>query len=149
MNTTRLPLDFKEFLKSLNEQNVKYLLVGGYAVGYYGYPRATADIDVWIASDPQNAARVVAALKAFGFEVQGLSPDLFLAPDRIVRMGVAPMRIEILTSVSGVAFDTCYAERKPVVMDGIEVSLISLRHLKQNKAASGRHKDLDDLEHLP
>jgi predicted nucleotidyltransferase len=149
MATTRLPSDFKEFLKLLNSNQVEYLLIGGYAVGYYGYSRATADMDIWIAIHPQNAARMMAALGAFGFNVPELSADLFLQKDRIIRMGVPPLRIEIMTTISGVRFEECYRERVIDTLDEVEVSLISLHHLKVNKAASGRHKDLDDLEHLP
>ena len=144
-----LPLDFKEFLKLLNAQKAEYLLIGGYAVGYYGYPRATADIDIWIAIDPQNAAKVVAVLKEFGFDVPGLSTELFLKEDQIIRMGIPPLRIEVTTTISGVTFDECYAERQTAMLDDVEVNLISLKHLKINKKASGRYKDLNDLENLP
>jgi len=143
-----LPPDFKEFLRLLNEHRVEYLLIGGYAVGYYGYPRATNDMDIWIAARPDNAARMVTVLREFGFHTPQLSEDLFLS-DKIVRMGVPPMRLEILTTISGVQFDECYAEREVKLIDAVPVNLISLHHLKRNKQASGRHKDLDDLEHLP
>jgi hypothetical protein len=125
------------------------LLIGGYAVGYYGYPRATADMDIWIAIQPHNASRVVAVLKDFGFDVPGLSPDLFLKEGQIIRMGEPPLRIEIATTISGVKFDECFAERKTEVFDGVPVNIISLKHLKVNKQASGRYKDLNDLENLP
>lgn len=144
-----LPDDFKEFLKLLNAQEVEYLLIGGYAVGYYGYPRVTADIDIWIAINPQNAAKVVTVLKDFGFDLPELSSELFLKANQIVRMGVPPLRIEITTGISGVNFDECYAARQIVMLDDVEVKLISLNHLKINKKASGRHKDLNDLENLP
>jgi predicted nucleotidyltransferase len=144
-----LPIDFKEFLRLLNEKSVRYLLIGGYAVGFYGYPRATNDIDLWIAVAPDNAERVVAALRDFGFDTPELSTALFLTPNRIVRMGIPPMRIEISTGISGVDFDQCYDERVAAEIDGVAVTIISLRHLKLNKRASGRHKDLNDLENLP
>lgn len=149
MATTQLPPDFKDFLRSLNENRVEYLLIGGHAVGYHGYPRATADMDVWVAVRPENAARLVKAVEQFGFASEELRPELFLTPNEIVRMGVPPLRIEIATSISGVSFDECYAERVVTTLDGIEVSLISLKHLRINKRASGRHKDLNDLENLP
>lgn len=138
-----------EFLRLLNVHKVEYLLIGGYAVGYHGYPRATQDMDIWIAIHPKNAKRVVAALREFGFDMPELSPDLFLQDQRIVRMGVPPLRIEIATAISGVHFKECYRKRVTDVIDGIKVNFISLRHLKINKKASGRHRDLDDLEHLP
>src|SRR5215475_8749269 len=105
-----LPPDFKEFLRLLNTHDVEYLLIGGYAVGYHGYPRATNDLDIWIAVHPDNAERVTRALREFGFDVPGLSSKLFLDDKRIVRMGVPPLRIEVMTSISGVAFEECYAE---------------------------------------
>ena len=144
----RLPPDFKEFLRLLHAHRVEYLLIGGYAVGYHGYPRATNDMDIWIAARPENAARMVSVLQEFGFHPPELSPEFFLS-DHIIRMGYPPIRIEITTTISGVQFDECYPARILSVLDGIEVSLIDLDHLKRNKRASGRHKDLDDLEHLP
>ncbi len=144
-----LPPDFKEFLALLNAHDVEYLLIGGYAVGYHGYPRATHDMDVWVGVSPTNAVRMVSALCAFGFDLPELSAALFLKKDSLVRMGVSPMRLEILTGISGVHFDSCYAERIVDEIDGIPVNIIGLRHLKVNKKASGRHKDLDDLENLP
>ena len=144
-----LPPDFKEFLKLLNSHGCEYLLIGGYAVGYHGYPRATNDLDVWIARTPENAARIMTALQEFGFTTPDLSEELFLQEKNIIRMGVPPIRIEILTSISGVDFEECYSERIIDTLDGVEVVLITLEHLKKNKRASGRFKDLDDLEHLP
>jgi predicted nucleotidyltransferase len=148
MATIQLPPDFKEFLRLLNSHQVEYLLIGGYAVGYYGYPRATADMDIWIATQPENAAKVVEVLQEFGFGVEDLTPDLFLKAEQIIRMGVPPVRVELLTTISGVSFEECYAARQIDILDGVEVALISLEHLKINKKASGRYKDLNDLENL-
>jgi hypothetical protein len=144
-----LPPDFKEFLRLLNARQVEYLLIGGYAVSYYGYPRATADMYIWVAMNLENAQKVVAVLREYGFDLPELSPELFLEEDRIIRMGIPPLRLELITSISGVRFEECYAERVSVMIDDVEVSLISLRHLKLNKKASGRYKDMDDLENLP
>jgi len=144
-----LASDYKEFLRLLRAHGVEYLLIGGWAVGYYGYPRATYDLDVWIATSPANAARVVRALADFGFDVPSLSSDLFLQPDKIVRMGVEPKRIELMTSKSGVQFEECYRDRLETTLDKEPVSLINLHHLRLNKKASGRLKDLADLEQLP
>ena len=148
MATIPLPPDFSAFLKLLSEHKVKYLLIGGYAVGYYGYVRATADMDVWVPRERANAERLVAALQEFGFGVPELKAELFLKKDQVIRMGVPPMRIEIGTSISGVEFEECYAERVVEEWDDVEVSIISLEKLKENKRASGRLKDLTDLEHL-
>jgi len=149
MATTHLPSDFKEFLKLLNAHKVEYLLVGGYAVGYYGYPRATTDMDIWIAINPENAERVVTILKEFGFKPAELSPELFLKEWQIIRLGVPPVRIELATTISGVDFDESYGERVVDEIDGVKVNLISLKHLKINKKAAGRLQDLADLEKLP
>lgn len=144
----QLPPDFSEFLKLLNVHGVEYLLIDGYAVAYYGYPRATADMDIWIAIAPNNAQKMCTVLEEFGMPVSELQPTMFLAADKIVRMGVPPLRLEILTSISGVAFAEAYAARQAVDIHGVSVSLINRTHLIQNKRASGRHKDLDDVEHL-
>jgi predicted nucleotidyltransferase len=149
MATTHLPLDFKEFLKLLAAHKVEYLLIGGYAVGYYGYPRATADMDIWIAMHPANSERIVTVLKEFGFDLPELSPQLFLKEWQVIRLGVPPVRIELATTISGVNFSECYAQRVVDVLDGVKVNLISLKNLKANKKASGRHHDLSDLENLP
>lgn len=149
MAAINLPPDFRDFLKLLNAHQVEYLLIGGYAVAYHGYPRATADMDIWIAIHPQNAKKLIAALNEFGLDLPELTPEIFLTAEQIIRMGVPPVRIEIATTISGVDFAECYAARLVDVLDGIEVNLISLAHLKANKKAAGRHKDLDDLENLP
>jgi hypothetical protein len=149
MATIRLPPDFKEFLQLLNAHQVEYLLVGGYAVGYHGYPRATVDMDIWIGKGPSTAVKMVEVLREFGFDVPNLSADLFLKDDQIVRMGVPPIRLEIFTSIPGVRFEECYPARVVGEIDGVPVSLINLRDLKTNKKASGRNKDLADLENLP
>lgn len=146
---THLPRDFKEFLQLLNSKQVEYLLVGGYAVSYHGYPRATGDMDIWIAIHPCNAERVVEALKEFGFGLPDLSEDMFLAEQRIIRMGMPPFRIEVFTTISGVDFDVCYAHRVTDIVDGVEIKFISLKDLKINKESSGRPKDVNDLINLP
>ncbi|MBF8283549.1 MAG: hypothetical protein A2W37_13250 [Chloroflexi bacterium RBG_16_63_12] len=149
MEASTLPNDFKEFLQSLNAERVEYLLIGGYAVGYYGYPRYTADIDFWIARRQDNAERVVKALKQFGFDMPENELALFMRERSVARMGVPPMRIEITNHIDGVQFDECYARRVVDKIDGVQVSLISLDDLKTNKRAVGRLKDLADLENLP
>jgi hypothetical protein len=149
MESIEFPDDFSEFLKLLNDHNVEYLLVGGFAVAVHGYPRATADMDVWIRRRRLNAERLVESLREFGFDHDELVPELFLESQRIIRMGEAPLRIEILTEIDGVEFEQC-AERSEIVTVGEErVPVISLNDLKINKRASGRAKDLDDLENLP
>src|ERR1035438_6449124 len=143
-----LARDFKEFLKSFNANRVEYLLIGGYAVGIYGHVRATNDLDIWVKVSAENAARIDRALRDFGFAAAELTSDLFLAPNHVVRLGVPPIRIEILTSISGVEFESCYAERETIRIEEIVVHVISLARLRENKAASARAKDLADLEAL-
>jgi len=145
----QLPDDFKEFLKLLNANGVEYLLVGGFAVGFYGHPRATNNIDIWIATNQINADRMVGVLQEFGIGTHDLNAGLFLRDSTILRMGVPPVRIEVLTSISGVTFNECFRERVIGKLDGVDVTLISLNMLKKNKLAAGRFKDLNDLEHLP
>ena len=149
MATMKIPKDFKEFLKLLNANNVKYLLIGGYAVGYYGYPRPTGDMDIWIRIDEENAEKTVKALNEFGFFSPTLTKELLLREKQIVRMGIAPFRLEVSTFIDGVEFDECFDEKEVVDLDDVQINLISLKHLKINKKASGRYKDLNDLENLP
>lgn len=144
----RLQPDFKEFLNLLNARQVEYLVIGGYAVGYYGYPRATADFNIWVAIHPKNAELVIQVLEEFGFPITDANKEQFLKVNQIFRMGVPPVRLEITTSISGVTFEECFKDRVIADLDGVRVNLISLEHLKLNKKASGRFKDLNDLEHL-
>ena len=149
MPTLHLPQDFKEFLELLVTNRVEYLLVGGFAVAYYGYIRTTADIDLWVAVSPENASNLVRALREFGFLSPDLHESLFLLENKMIRLGNPPFRIEILTGISGVGFDECYQQRTIGTIDGVETQIISLKHLRQNKQASGRLKDLADLGNLP
>jgi hypothetical protein len=149
MATTPLPQDFADFLKLLNSHGVEFLLIGGYAVGIHGYPRGTADLDVWVSMAPANADRIVSALMEFGFETPELSAALFQQSDKIVRMGVPPIRIDILTSITGVTFDECYRRRETVSVGDLQIPVISLPDLKVNKLATGRSQDRADVEHLP
>ena len=149
MDPRSLTKDFREFLQCLNAHGVEFLVIGGHAVAFHGYPRATADLDVWIAVNPTNASRLAAALRDFGFNVPELGPELFLQEGRIIRMGVAPNRIEIQSGIDGVDFADCYPRRVTAELDGVPVGFISLQDLKTNKAASGRNKDLADLDQLP
>jgi hypothetical protein len=141
--------DFQDFLKLLNSHKVDYLLIGGFAVAFHGYPRATADMDVWIAANPANAEKIVLVLKEFGFNVAGLSKEIFLLSNKIIRLGIAPIRIEIFTGIPGVIFEDCFGRKNIGIIDRVEVNVIDLKDLRKNKQASGRAKDLDDLKNLP
>ena len=149
MGIIRLPIGFKEFLQSLNARKVDYLLVGGYSVSYYGYPRATAGVDIWIRVSKLNSTRLSKALVDYGFDASNVRPKTFHRRGPMFRIGVPPLRIEILTSISGVTFAACFPKRTVAEIDGITVPVISLRDLKKNKRASRRLKDLDDLKNLP
>lgn len=149
MDTTiRLPQDFKEFLKLLEENEVEYLLVGGYAVGFHGYPRPTGDIDFWISRSEVNAQRIVDVLVEFGFNSPNLSPALFLLNKSIVRMGVAPFKLEIINHIDGVKFSECYPKRIETVIDGCPIKVIDYNDLLINKKASARPKDINDVIEL-
>ncbi len=125
------------------------MLIGGFAVGYHGYPRATGDMDIWIAQTPANAQKVSDALQAFGFGKDDVPAAMFLEPGCMFRMGNPPLRSELLTDISGVTFSDCWAMRETAIFDGISVSIIDAQNLKANKQASGRLKDLNDPENLP
>lgn len=142
----RLPPDFKEFLALLDSAKVEYLVVGGYAVAYHGYPRPTGDLDVWVAVSGDTAARVAAALISFGFA--SATPELFMQAGQVVRMGVPPVRIEVLTGISGVEFQQCHARRVYWEIDGVRVPVIAREDLIANKLAAGRDKDRNDIKHL-
>jgi predicted nucleotidyltransferase len=140
--------DFKEFIKSLNDNNVRYLVVGGYAVALHGYPRYTKDMDVWVEMTQENAARIVKALDQFGFGSLNLKESDFTEPDQIIQLGYPPRRIDILATLPGVEFSECYPSHTTVDMEGVSVNFIDLENLKKNKKATGRHQDLADLENL-
>jgi predicted nucleotidyltransferase len=145
---TVLNQDFKEFIQSLNDNQVRYLVIGGYAVAFHGHPRYTQDMDIWLAMIPENASKMIKALEQFGFGTLGLKADDFLVPDQIIQLGYAPSRIDLLTTLKGVEFEKCYASRVEVEIEGVKVNFIDLENLKQNKKATGRHQDLADLENL-
>ena len=140
--------DFKEFIESLNDNGVRYLVVGGYAVAFHGHPRYTKDIDIWIEMTPENAAKVVNALDQFGFGSLGLKEADFLVPDQIIQLGYPPNRIDLMSTLPGVDFSTCYSSRIQIEVDEVPVNFINLDNLKKNKKASSRHQDLADLENL-
>lgn len=140
--------DFREFAQSLSDSGVRYLVVGGYAVALHGYPRYTKDLDVWILPDPANADAMVQALERFGFASLGLKASDFLAPDQVIQLGYPPHRIDLISTLDGVDFETCHAARVEVDVEGTVIPFISLEHLRANKRAAGRVQDLADLEHL-
>ena len=140
--------DFKEFIQLLNQHKVKYLIVGGYAVAFHGYPRYTKDLDVWIWLDKSNALNLINALRDFGFQSFDLTPESFLTPGYVIQLGYPPNRIDLITKAQGVDFDICYQARIEVDIDDTTINFIDLENLKKNKKAIGRYQDLADIENL-
>lgn len=150
MDPRRLPPDFREFLESLNAAGVEYLLVGGHAVCFHGYPRVTSDMVVWIRRTPDNAARTVAAItRFFGYDLPGLKPEQFLDQETVTHFGARPFLIEILNQVSGGDFDLAWVRRVETLYDDVPVNILGMMDLRINKRTAGRAKDLADLENLP
>lgn len=146
MALKRLPDDFRDFLDSLNKNKVKYLLLGRWAVGIYGYPRATGDMDVLIATDDRNLNSLLKALYEFGAPT--INKKHFKKKGNVFRMGRSPIKIEVINDASGIDIEDCYERRQIVHVDGIDISLISFEDLLKNKRASGRSQDIADVEKL-
>jgi hypothetical protein len=140
--------DFREFIQLLNDNQVKYLIIGGYAVAVHGHPRYTKYLDIWVEMTSENADRMMTALNQFGFGSLGLSPQDFQTPDQIIQLGYPPNRIDIITTPDGIDFETCYNSKLEIVIDDISINFIDLENLRKNKKASGRLQDLADLENL-
>lgn len=149
MDTIPLLPDFRDFLKFLNDEEVQYLVVGGMAVNLYGYHRATGDMDIWVAVTAENENRLARSLERFGFSSQSVANRPIIEKPKFIRIGEKPIRVEILSEVSGVDFDDCFARRNTVSVDGLPVNFIHLEDLRTNKHAVGRTKDKADLENLP
>jgi hypothetical protein len=140
--------DFSDLFSTFNAANVRYLLVGGYAYSFYAEPRATKDLDVWVEPSTENAQAVWQALGAFGAPLSRLSLAEFAKPDIVVQIGVAPNRIDILTSIEGVSFDEGWANRTESYYGDVAIFIIGVEQLIQNKRAVGRPHDLADVERL-
>lgn len=144
----QLNQDFLEFIRLLEEEQVEYLVVGGYAVGIHGFPRYTGDIDFFVAISERNAAKLLRVFEAFGFGDIGLRCGDFLEPDFVVEIGREPRKIQVLTGIDGVTFDDCYGRRVEVAVGGMGMKFIGKDDLIRNKTASARSKDLIDVEEL-
>ena len=142
---------YKELLQLLNESQVEYLIVGGFAVMKYGEPRYTKDLDVWVYNSRPNSLRVVEALKKFGapLEHDGITAETFAEKQVVYQIGVAPLRIDILTEITGVEFSKAWKKRVASTFFGVPVHFISLDDLTTNKQALGRSSDLKDLKPNP
>ena len=140
--------DFREFIESLNANGVKYLIVGGYAVGLHGYPRYTKDLDIWLMISEENAEKIVNALQQFGMGGIGLTMADFLNPDSFIQIGYPPNRIDMVMGCDGVEFESCYNSKLEYISDGLKMNFIDLKNLRINKQASGRPQDLADYDNL-
>jgi predicted nucleotidyltransferase len=140
--------DFKDMVRALNEENVRFILLGGFAVIIHGYTRSTKDLDLWIWANPENAVRIIRALEKFGAPMHDVSTKDFEKEGTIFQIGVQPIRIDIITAATGISFEEAYKNVENICVDGINVPLISIPDLIQNKKATARPQDLIDVEHL-
>lgn len=140
--------DFRDLLVEFNAHAVEYLVVGAHALAAYGQIRATKDLDVWVRPERENARRVIAALRAFGAALHGLTEDDLTTPGVVFQMGVAPVRIDVLTMIDGVEFDEAWPNRLQTQFAGVPTSVVGRRELIRNKRAAGRAQDLADVEWL-
>jgi predicted nucleotidyltransferase len=143
-----LDQDFREFIELLNKNEVRYLVVGGYAVGFHGYPRYTKDLDVWVEVDLENAKKIKRSLDEFGFNESGLTESDFLTPYQFIQLGYPPVRIYIATGCEGVEFDTCFQRKETIEIDGLEIKFIDIENLIVNKKALATPQDLADISNL-
>ena len=140
--------DFKEMLSCLNDATVEFIIVGAYALAAHGFPRATGDLDIWVRNSPDNARKVIRALQNFGAPTATLTEQDLTAPDIIFQIGVEPCRIDLLTSIDGVAFDDAWRNRIIITIDDVEANVLGKGELLQNKLAVGRDKDQGDIAWL-
>lgn len=141
--------DFQEFLQSFVDHDVRFLIVGGYALAAHGHPRYTKDLDVWVGADPSNSRRIINALTEFGFGQLGLTAADFEETGVVVQLGREPQRIDILTFATGLDFDDAFSHRLSIEIGGVSVPFLSVDDLRRNKLATGRLRDLADAADLP
>jgi len=144
----KLQKDLREFIELLNSVAAKYVIVGGYAVAYHGHPRFTGDIDIFIEASETNALKMEEVIRRFGFQETGLTARDFMQPDSIVQLGLPPNRIDLITSLDEVNFAEAWADRIEASLDGTPVRVISKDLLLRNKRASGRARDIADIEEI-
>jgi len=140
--------DYRDLLAAFNAEGVEYLVVGAHALAAHGHVRATEDLDIWVRPVPDNAQRVIKALRSFGAPLQDLTEDDLTKKDLVFQIGMAPIRIDILTDVDGLDFNEAWAERLQTKFAGLPTAVLSREHLIRNKQATGRTQDLADLERL-
>jgi hypothetical protein len=140
--------DFKDMLSALSGEKAEFLIVGAYALAFYGLPRATGDIDLFVGTDPDNSKKIFQALKRFGAPLQDVQPETFTQTDLVFQIGVAPSRIDLMTSITGVTFREAWEHRQWTEIEGMKLPVLSMGDLILNKSAVGRPKDKADLEWL-
>jgi len=140
--------DFKELLELLNKNEVEYLVVGGYAVIIYGYPRLTIDIDIWVKPSFENSEKVIKTINEFGFKFDNLSREDFDNHDNVIQLGRPPYRVDILTDIEGMRFEDCYRRKFVYKKNDLVINFISKEDLLKNKKLVGRDKDKDDFKKL-
>lgn len=140
--------DLHDLLKAFTDHEVRFLIVGGYALAVHGHPRATGDLDVWIDCSPTNAARAYEALRVFGAPLHELTPEDLTIPGTVYQIGLPPVRIDVLTHITGVDFETAWRDRQDTPVDDLVVPVIGRAALLDNKRALGRTRDLADIELL-
>ena len=140
--------NFKEFIRLLNANGVKYLVIGGFAVAYHGYPRYTKDIDFWIWAHPENAEKVIKTIKDFGFGMLGFQIEDLLNPENVIQLGYEPNRIDLIVDLEGLDFEACFANCQEAEFEKIPIHFINLDDLIKNKLSTGRLKDKVDAQTL-
>lgn len=140
--------DFKEFFALFNAHKVEYVIVGGYALAFHGAPRYTGDIDVLVRAEESNAQRILTALSDFGFSELDLAVNDFSDPDRVLQLGMPPVRIDILTSLTGITWQEASTDTLDLDYGGVPVKVVGREALLANKRATGRAQDLADIEAL-
>jgi hypothetical protein len=140
--------DFSTFVRLCEENSVEYMIVGGYAVAIHGYPRYTGDIDIWYRQTKINCSKIMDVVAAFGFASLQLTANDLMEPEVIIQLGRPPRRIDLVSTIDGVTFDDAYPQAVTIIVDNVPIKIISKPDLIKNKSASGRHRDLDDIENL-
>lgn len=140
--------DYKDMLQILLDNEVKFLIVGAYALAVYGYPRATGDFDIWVEINEENSKKILSSLSSFGTPISDLTERTFMEKGIIFQIGVAPCRIDLITHIDGVDFADAYSSREKIDIEGLTLPFISKENLIKNKKSTGRDKDLVDVKHL-
>jgi phage replication-related protein YjqB (UPF0714/DUF867 family) len=140
--------DFRDFIELLEKHKVSYLVEGGFAVGFHGYPRFTGDLHIWLLPDQENAKRILSAVREFGFNFTNLTEQDFSVPGNVIQIGNPPLRIDLLTEIDGVEFEEAFSQRREAIINGQKTNFIGYNDLIKNKRATGRLKDLGDIENL-